>query len=196
MLSWGPKDGSTRDRPCNRKWPSTHSCRQTSSSINCTYVLFLLGSSTDCFKQQSLCYEVRFPLIFLISSDEFSKLLRWNPVTPLGIAHCLIEDDEYNGYQIPKGITVIPNVWAVLHDPETYPEPATFKLDRFLNIEGNVSAGITKYLMRFSALAGGKFILISGVSPYWFKWIGYALAGLSDWISSGLSRFRYWRRIT
>lgn len=77
---------------------------------------------------QSLCYE----------------LLRWNPVTPLGIAHCLIEDDEYNGYQIPKGITVIPNVWAVLHDPETYPEPATFKLDRFLNIEGNVLAGINE----------------------------------------------------
>lgn len=55
-----------------------------------------------------------------------------------------MEDDEYNGYQIPKGITVIPNVWAVLHDPETYPEPATFKLDRFLNIEGNVSAGINE----------------------------------------------------
>jgi cytochrome P450 len=37
--------------------------------------------------------------------------LRWNPVTPLGVAHCLTEDDEYNGYRIPKGSTVLPNVW-------------------------------------------------------------------------------------
>jgi cytochrome P450 len=37
--------------------------------------------------------------------------LRWNPVTPIGIAHCLIEDDEYKGYRIPKDTTIMPNVW-------------------------------------------------------------------------------------
>ncbi|KAF9452681.1 cytochrome P450 [Macrolepiota fuliginosa MF-IS2] len=77
---------------------------------------------------QSLCYE----------------LLRWNPVTPLGIAHYLMEDDEYNGYQIPKGTTIIPNVWAVLHDPEIYPDSMAFKIDRFLDVEGNALAGINE----------------------------------------------------
>ena len=39
------------------------------------------------------------------------ECLRWNPVTPLGVAHCLTEDDEYNGYRIPKGSTILPNIW-------------------------------------------------------------------------------------
>ncbi|KAJ6610073.1 cytochrome P450 [Mycena sp. CBHHK59/15] len=66
------------------------------------------------------------------------ELLRWNPVTPLGIAHYVSEgfspcfkDDEYNGYHIPKGTTVLPNVWAILHDPDVYPDPLAFNPDRF-----------------------------------------------------------------
>ncbi|KAK7463681.1 hypothetical protein VKT23_007024 [Stygiomarasmius scandens] len=45
------------------------------------------------------------------------ELLRWNPVTPLGLNHFVSEDDEYKGFKIPKGTTVLPNVWAILHDP-------------------------------------------------------------------------------
>lgn len=79
-----------------------------------------------------------------VLTEFLAQLLRWNPVTPLGIAHYLTEDDEYNGYQIPKGTTVIPNVWAILHDPETYPDPMAFKVDRFLDLEGNAIAGINE----------------------------------------------------
>jgi cytochrome P450 len=32
-------------------------------------------------------------------------------VTPLGIARTVTEDNEYKGYHIPKGTTVLPNVW-------------------------------------------------------------------------------------
>ena len=39
------------------------------------------------------------------------ECLRWNPVTPLGVAHCLTKDDEYNGYRIPKGSTILANIW-------------------------------------------------------------------------------------
>ena len=39
------------------------------------------------------------------------ECLRWNPASPLGGTHSTTEDDEYNGYRIPKGTTVIPNVW-------------------------------------------------------------------------------------
>ena len=46
------------------------------------------------------------------------ECLRWNPVTPLGVAHRLTEDDEYNGYRIPTGSTVLPNIW--------YREPLIF----------------------------------------------------------------------
>ncbi|KAJ7619659.1 cytochrome P450 [Roridomyces roridus] len=56
------------------------------------------------------------------------ELLRWNPVGPLGLPHY---DDEYRGFRIPKGTTVLPNIWAILHDPETYPDPLAFNPSRF-----------------------------------------------------------------
>lgn len=39
------------------------------------------------------------------------ECLRWNPVTPMSLSHFTTEDDEYKGYRIPKGSTVLPNVW-------------------------------------------------------------------------------------
>lgn len=43
------------------------------------------------------------------------EIFRWRPVTPIGVSHRVSEDDEYEGYHIPKGALVIPNVWYVLH---------------------------------------------------------------------------------
>lgn len=34
--------------------------------------------------------------------------IRWIPVTPLGVPHSNICDDEYRGYHIPKGTTILP----------------------------------------------------------------------------------------
>ena len=39
---------------------------------------------------------------------------RWIPVAPLGFPRMCTEEDEYKGYHIPKGATVIPNQWSVL----------------------------------------------------------------------------------
>ena len=35
------------------------------------------------------------------------EALRWMPAVPLGIPHYLTEDDEYKGYFLPKGSTVV-----------------------------------------------------------------------------------------
>jgi len=70
------------------------------------------------------------------------ELLRWNPVTPLAVPHYVSEDDEYKGYRIPKGTVVLPNVWAILHDPSVYPDPFAFKPERFSDHETNTLAGI------------------------------------------------------
>ncbi|THG98381.1 hypothetical protein EW026_g3806 [Hermanssonia centrifuga] len=59
------------------------------------------------------------------------ECLRWNPVTPLGLARKVTEDDEYQGYQIPKNTTILPNVWALLHEESMYPDPMKFNPDRF-----------------------------------------------------------------
>ncbi|KAF8912662.1 cytochrome P450 [Mucidula mucida] len=58
--------------------------------------------------------------------------MRWRPVSPLGIAHNNMSDDVYESYVIPKGSTVSPNVWAILHDKDMYPNPEAFDPDRFL----------------------------------------------------------------
>lgn len=33
--------------------------------------------------------------------------LRWQPTAPLCIPHLVLADDEYNGYRIPKGTTIL-----------------------------------------------------------------------------------------
>lgn len=43
------------------------------------------------------------------------EIMRWRPVVPLGVSHRVSQDDEYEGYHIPKDALVIPNVWYVLH---------------------------------------------------------------------------------
>lgn len=40
-----------------------------------------------------------------------NEVLRWSPVAPLAIPHATMQDDVYQGYLIPKGSLVIPNVW-------------------------------------------------------------------------------------
>ncbi|KAI0274193.1 cytochrome P450 [Russula aff. rugulosa BPL654] len=66
------------------------------------------------------------------------ELMRWNMVTPIGLPHSSTTDDVYKGFFIPKGSIVVANAWAILHDPETYPDPEEFKPERFLNEDGSV----------------------------------------------------------
>jgi len=66
------------------------------------------------------------------------EILRWRLVLPLGVAHATTEDNVYKGYFIPKGTTVLPNTWAILHDEEVYPEPEEFKPERFMTEDGKV----------------------------------------------------------
>lgn len=40
--------------------------------------------------------------------------MRWMPTDILGVPHAVIQDDEYRGYKIPKGASVMWNVWSVL----------------------------------------------------------------------------------
>ncbi|KDR71393.1 hypothetical protein GALMADRAFT_102730 [Galerina marginata CBS 339.88] len=61
------------------------------------------------------------------------EVIRWKPATPLGgVPHYSSEEDVYSGYHIPKGAIVLANTWAMLHDENAYPDPSTFKPERFL----------------------------------------------------------------
>ncbi|OKP05847.1 O-methylsterigmatocystin oxidoreductase [Penicillium subrubescens] len=64
------------------------------------------------------------------------EALRWHPVAPMGIPHVSVEDDLLNGFYIPKGSLIMPNIWALTHDSEVYHDPMVFKPERFLGIDG------------------------------------------------------------
>ncbi|KAI6039877.1 cytochrome P450 [Pisolithus marmoratus] len=66
------------------------------------------------------------------------ELLRWNPVSPLGIPHATTTDDVYNGYYIPKGIWVIVNVWAISRDETRFDDTEDFKPERFMTEDGKL----------------------------------------------------------
>ncbi|KAB5530402.1 cytochrome P450 [Coniochaeta sp. 2T2.1] len=62
----------------------------------------------------------------------YNEILRWRPVAPMGIPHAPSRDDTVDGHRIPKGSSVIPNVWNIHHDEADYENPDEFIPERFL----------------------------------------------------------------
>ncbi|KAF7346407.1 O-methylsterigmatocystin oxidoreductase [Mycena sanguinolenta] len=73
----------------------------------------------------------------------YREVMRWKPVVPLGLAHANTTDDIYNGYFIPKGATVISNIWAMTRDESIYPESERFNPDRFFTADGKLNGDDT-----------------------------------------------------
>lgn len=57
---------------------------------------------------------------------------RWRPVLPGGVPHAVTADDEYMGYRIPKGATIVAGHWAISMDEDMYPNSDEFLPERFL----------------------------------------------------------------
>ncbi|KIW18489.1 hypothetical protein PV08_02777 [Exophiala spinifera] len=65
------------------------------------------------------------------------ETMRWHPIGAMGVPHASSRDDEFNGYHIPKGSILMPNIWLFMHDPEVYRDPMRFNPDRFLETESH-----------------------------------------------------------
>nr|BED43020.1 cytochrome P450 monooxygenase [Trametes versicolor] len=76
------------------------------------------------------CFSDKASLPYLTAL--LKECLRWKVIGPFGFPHCSTEDDEFRGHFIPKGTTVIANLWAYSRDIEYYPDPEAFKPERFL----------------------------------------------------------------
>ncbi|RXW24976.1 hypothetical protein EST38_g887 [Candolleomyces aberdarensis] len=66
---------------------------------------------------------------------------RWHSVVPLGVAHANIEDDEYDGYFIPKGTLIFQNNWAIMHDPDIFDRPFEFIPERYIK-DGKIDPSV------------------------------------------------------
>ena len=79
----------------------------------------------------------------------YREVMRWMPATPYSGPHCTSEDDVYKGYFIPKGTTVIPNVWTMINDETKYSEPRKFMPERYLSPEGQFNGGDISSIIGF-----------------------------------------------
>ncbi|KAJ7137445.1 cytochrome P450 [Mycena crocata] len=72
------------------------------------------------------------PYVFAL----IQEVIRWAPVVPLSFPHYLDEDDEYKGYTIKKGTTVISSLWNMHHNEDEFPNSYEFQPERFLKKPG------------------------------------------------------------
>lgn len=61
------------------------------------------------------------------------ETLRYLPTIITGIPHALIQDDEYMGYKLPKGASVLPHSWSIHDDSKRYPDPRRFNPTRYVH---------------------------------------------------------------
>ncbi|XP_046374587.2 cytochrome P450 2U1-like [Haliotis rufescens] len=70
-----------------------------------------------------------------------SEVHRCSTIAPLAVPHGVLHNVQFRGYTFPKGVTVLPNLDSVLHDPTVWGDPQNFRPERFLDDQG-------KYLKR------------------------------------------------
>lgn len=60
------------------------------------------------------------------------ETFRLHPPAALSLPRIASESCEVNGYYIPKGSTLLVNVWAIARDPTVWTDPLKFQPSRFL----------------------------------------------------------------
>ncbi|CAH1802136.1 unnamed protein product, partial [Owenia fusiformis] len=84
--------------------------------------------------------------------------MRYMSEAALSVPHATLKDVTLRGYFIPKGTQIWPNLYGLHHDERFFPDPYTFKPERFLDSKGElIPADERKYLMPFGA---GKRVCI------------------------------------
>jgi len=97
------------------------------------------------------------------------EVMRWYSVTPTSVPHRVVEDNIHEGYMIPKGALIIPNIWFMMHDPQVYPEPSKFDPERFLGPQPqpdprNVSFGFGRRICPGRVLADTSLFISCAMS--------------------------------
>ncbi|XP_055348080.1 cytochrome P450 2C30-like isoform X2 [Paramacrobiotus metropolitanus] len=69
-----------------------------------------------------------------------AEVARWGSVVPLSVARGVSQDVTIDGYFIPKGTYVMPNLWYIHRDPKYWgSDIGEFKPERFLDEQGRVT---------------------------------------------------------
>ncbi|KAJ7123980.1 cytochrome P450 [Mycena crocata] len=112
------------------------------------------------------------------------EVLRWRPITPLPMAHAVIEDDMYKGYRIPAGSVVLGNGWAILHDEAIYGPSTDHSIpERWLTKEGEINEAMRE---PGAAFGFGRRVCPGKDMAQWSVWICVASILASFDISKSL----------
>ena len=80
-----------------------------------------------------------------------NEVMRYCVLTPFLIPHAATRDVKYMGYVIPEGTVVFCNMWSVSRDDEVWPDPNTFRPERWMDEEGRLNKGSFDNFYPFSA---------------------------------------------
>ncbi len=61
------------------------------------------------------------------------ETLRTRPVLPNAAPRLVVQPIEVGGWSYPTGCCLVPNGYLIHHDPEIYPDPFSFRPERFLD---------------------------------------------------------------
>ena len=67
-----------------------------------------------------------------------NETLRLVNLLPQNLFHKNLKDVEINGYKIKAGTTILPQISCVLYDEKIFPDPYTFKPERFIDENGQL----------------------------------------------------------
>ncbi|GJC89751.1 fumitremorgin C synthase [Colletotrichum liriopes] len=115
---------------------------ETSVSILCWFVVAMITYPHMMHKAQATLDQVvgrerlpvyadRAQLPYIDAMIE--EVMRWRPILPAGMDHAAAEEDEYMGYQIPKGAIVVASQWAITRDKNVFgADSDDFRPERWL----------------------------------------------------------------
>lgn len=63
------------------------------------------------------------------------EIFRKSSIVVTGVMHTAMTDAKFLGYDIPKDAWIMPNIYAIHHDPEIWDEPYEFRPERFLSAD-------------------------------------------------------------
>uniref|UniRef100_A0A0W0F869 Putative cytochrome P450 n=1 Tax=Moniliophthora roreri TaxID=221103 RepID=A0A0W0F869_MONRR len=78
---------------------------------------------------------------------------RFHPVSPI-VPHATLADEEYRGFVLPKGTTILVNTYGIYNNPQHFDNPGTFNPERYLSHEFGVKEGVDASFFRDDLVFG------------------------------------------